>query len=78
MTPEIVEAGSRYCASVHPHWPDDAIPENVPRYGKRVRLLALIVVIALVLLTVVPVLVRVTRPAPTTTQPGIVAVEGSW
>jgi hypothetical protein len=41
-------------------------------------LLALIVVIALVLLTVVPVLVRVTRPAPTTTQPGIVAVEGSW
>ena len=37
-------------------------------------MLALIVVIALILLTVVPLVVRVTRQAPTTTQPAIVAV----
>jgi len=62
---------------VYPRWPDEA-PEAEPRYGRRVRLLALIVVIALFLLTVVPVLIRVTRPAssvPSTTQPGIIAIE---
>ena len=43
------------------------------------RLLALLVVIALILLTLVPVLVRVTRSEPSlpsTTQPGIVAGDG--
>ena len=59
---------------MYPYWPEEAVPQDVPRYGKRVRLLALIVVIALILLTVVPVLLRVTRQAPTTTQPGVVAV----
>lgn len=69
-----VEAGSRYCVSVHQRWLDEAVPENIPRFGKKVRLLALIVVIALILLSAVPVVVRVTRQTPSTTQPGIVAV----
>jgi TRAP-type C4-dicarboxylate transport system permease small subunit len=60
---------------VYPRWSDEIPTEAVPRYGRKVRLLALIVVIALILLTVVPVLVRVTRqePSPSTTSPGVVA-----
>ena len=57
---------------------DEAFPETTARFGKPVRVLALFVVIALILLTLVPVLVRVARPgpsSPTTTQPGIVAFD---
>ncbi|MDH3261848.1 MAG: hypothetical protein OEM84_12890 [Acidimicrobiia bacterium] len=59
------------------HRPDEDSLELAPRFGRAVRLLALAVVIALILLTVVPVLVRTTRPlpSPTTTQPGVVAVD---
>jgi TRAP-type C4-dicarboxylate transport system permease small subunit len=63
---------------VYPRWSDEIPAEAVPRYGRKVRLLALIVVITLILLTVVPVLVRVTRQepsAPTITQPGVVAAQ---
>jgi len=69
-------SGWRYCAIVQPDWSDGTRSDAVPRFGKTVRILALIVVIALILLTVVPVLVRVSRSGPSTpatTQPGIVA-----
>jgi hypothetical protein len=58
---------------------DSAFPEGTSRFGAPVRVLALIVVIALIILTVVPLVVQVTRsePAgPTTTMPGIVAMSG--
>ena len=78
MAAEIVEPGFRYCGSVQSRWPDESLPEESPRFGRRFRLLALMVVIALILLTVVPVLIRVTRSessTPSTTQPGVVAIE---
>jgi hypothetical protein len=58
---------------------DSALPERGSRFGTLVRVLALIVVIALFLLTVVPIVVRVTRsePAgPPATSPGTVAMSG--
>jgi hypothetical protein len=58
---------------------DSALPERGSRFGTPVRVLALVVVIALIILTVVPLVVRVTRtepPGPPTTQPGIVAMSG--
>ena len=60
---------------MYPRWSDEIPTEAAPRYGRKIRLLALLVVITLILLTVVPVLVRVTRqePSPPTTTPGVVA-----
>ena len=52
-------------------------PERPTRFGRSMRTLALVVVIALILLTVVPVLIRVSRPdsvPTTTTTPGTIAV----
>ena len=68
-------ADDGYAVAMDPYWPDETEP--TPRFGRSVRLLALILVIAMVLFTLVPVIVRLGRqtPAPpTTTQPSFLAV----
>ncbi|NIA26264.1 MAG: hypothetical protein GWP04_11955 [Gammaproteobacteria bacterium] len=57
---------------MEPRWLDD-MSEVTPRFNRAVRIIALILVIALILLLVVPAVIRMSRPSPPTTRPGIVA-----